>query len=1024
MKKIISIILKERLMVILATLFIVILGIYAWIKLPIDAFPDVTNVQVMILTEAPGLAPTEVERLISFPIELEMNGLPDIKGIRSLSKAGLSQVVVIFQDWVDTYFARQLVFERLAAAKEKLPLGFEPKLGPISTGLGEIYQYTLQNSNKNIDLTELRTIQDWVIKPQLRSVPDVTEVNSFGGFVKQYQVIVSPEKLLKYDLTIHQIYESLTENNATAPANYIEKGPEQIIVRSTGLIQSIDDINNIVVTAHKGVPVYIKDVAEVQIGSVIRQGTVTKDGKGETVAGMVIMLKGANAHVVVKSVKDKISKIQERLPEGVKINIFYDRTELIKACISTVSKAILEGGILVIIVLFLFLGSFRTALVVCLSLPLSALICFIMMKTTGLSANLMSLGGLFIALGMIVDASIVVVENIFRYLNEKKYASKEEKITISINATLEVVKPIFFSIIIIILTKFPLFALQSIEGKMFKPLALTIIFGISGSLIVALFVAPVASSLLLKGSSEEKENFFMKKIKGIYLPALNTAMKYKKATALISLGIFVISMILFRFVGTEFLPYLDEGSIVLNVVKFPTISLKESADIGTEMEKLILEFPEVSAVVTKTGRAEIAEDPMGPEQNDVFIMLKPKKFWKAKNKAELIEQMNEKLKGIPGVKTTFSQPIALRVNELISGIKSDVAIKIFGYDLDLLKEKAEATERIIGGIKGANDIKVEQISGFLQLNIDIDRKAIARYGINVNDINDVVEIAVGGKEATSLYEEDKRFGISVRFPENKRSNEKAIGDILIASNSGVKVPLRQLAKISIAEVPAQISRENGMRRIVVECNVRGRDIGSFVAEAQKKISSVEKSLPNNYFIEWGGQFENQQRAMRTLSIVVPFVIIIIFILLFVTFDSVKSALLVMLNLPFAFVGGIIAVLIFKITLSVSAVIGFLVLLGTAVANGVVLVSFIIQLRKEGLSKDKAIVKACEIRLRPLLMTSLVAILGLFPLVWATGPGAEVQKPLAIVVLGGLVSSMFLTLIVLPSLFSWFEKDTP
>lgn len=1020
MDKFISFVFRQRFLIIFFTLIMIIGGAVAWKKLPIDAFPDVTNIQVMILTEAPGLAPAEVERQITFPVEIEMNGLPDVKLIRSLSVAGLSQVVVIFEDGVDIYFARQIVFERLQVAKEKLPEGFEPEMGPISTGLGEIYQYTLDSDNG--DLTELRTVQDWIIRPQLRSTLGVTEINSFGGFVKQYQVIVDPDKLLKYDLTLEQLSEALTENNATAPASYIVKGPEQVVVRGLGLIKNIFDIENIVVASHEGTPIYIRDIADVGLGHEIRWGTVTRDGKGETAAGMVIMLKGANSKNVVDRVKKIIAKIQERLPSGIKINPFYDRTDLIKACIHTVSKALLEGGILVIIVLFLFLGDFRTASIVCLSLPLSALICFIVMKWTGLTANLMSLGGLVIAMGMIVDASIVVAENIFRHLTGKKELDKKGKVTVCLNATLEVVRPVMFAILITIVTKFPLFALQAVEGKMFKPLALTLIFAMAGSLLISLTIIPVLSSFFIKGGKKEQDNIPIRIIKKVYLPVLNKAIKYKRATAILAVMVFIISIFLFRFVGTEFLPYLDEGSIVINVVKFPTVSLEESKKIGATLEKLLLEFPEVNTVVTKTGRAEIAEDPMGPDQNDVFIMLKPKKFWKAKSKTELIEKMEEKLSQIPGLKLNFSQPIALRVNELISGIKSDIAIKIFGYDLDLLHQKAEEIEHIVSEIRGAHDVKVEQISGFLQLDIDIDREAIARYGINVSDVNEVIETAIGGKVVGTVFEEDKRFNLSVRFPEEKRNDERAIANILISTPEGQRVPLGQLAKIKITEAPNQISRENGMRRIVVECNVRGRDIGSFVAEAKKKIEPVEKSLPSEYFIDWGGQFENQQRAMRTLSIVVPIVIFLIFVLLFSAFGSLKPAVLVILNLPFSIVGGILAVLIFKITLSVSAVVGFITLLGIAVANGTVLVSFFIQLRREGLALKEAIVKGCEIRLRPLLLTSLVAILGLTPLLWASGPGAEIQKPLAVVVLGGLVSSGFLTLIVLPAIYGWFEKE--
>ncbi|MBP7055702.1 MAG: efflux RND transporter permease subunit [Candidatus Omnitrophica bacterium] len=1020
MDRFLSFVMKQRMLVIFFTLVIIVGGIVAWKNIPLDAFPDVTNVQVMILTPSPGLAAGEVERLISSPIEREMNGLPGIQFVRSLSKAGLSLVVVVFKDNVDIYFARQVVFERIQRAKEKLPEGIEPEMGPISTGLGEIYQYTLESKNK--DPMELRSIQDWVIRPQLRTIPGITDINSFGGLVKQYQVIVNPDQLVKYNLTLAEVSEALKRNNSTAPANYIVQGQEQIIVRGTGLIRDLYDIENIVLATKRGTPIYVRDIAEVQIGHEVRWGASTRDAKGETVCGMVIMLKDANSKTVVDRLKTEIKKMQERLPEGVRINSFYDRTELIEACIHTVTQALLEGGILVIIVLFLLLGDLRTAAVVCLSLPLSALITFISMRWMGLSANLMSLGGLVIAMGMIVDASIVVAENIFRHLTENRAAAIKEKVAVCLNAVQEVARPIFFAIIITVITKVPLFALQSVEGKMFKPLAWTLIFAMAGSLLISLTIIPVISSYFIKGAAKDEDGPFVRWVKRFYRPALAAAIKHKKATIFASTAVLIISITLFRFVGTEFLPYLDEGSIALNVVKYPTVSIDASVKIGEKIEKLLLEFPEVSTVVTKTGRAAIAEDPMGPEQNDLFIMLKPKKSWKARSKMELIAAMDKKLGMIPGLKLNFSQPIALRVNELISGIKSDVAVKIFGYDLDILGEKAEEAEHILSKIKGASDVKVEQVSGFLQLDIDIDRASIARYGINAGDVNDIIEMAIGGKAVGTIYEEDRRYSLSIRFPENRRNSEEGIANILIPTPAGQRIPLGQLAKIKLVEAPNQISRENGMRRIVIECNVRGNDIGSFVAEARKKIAPIEKSLPSGYFISWGGQFENQERAMKTLSVVVPIVVFIIFILLFSTFGSFRPAFLVILNLPFAWVGGILTVLIFHITLSVSAVVGFITLFGIAVENGTVLVSYFIQLRKEGLSLHEAVIKGCDIRLRPLLLTSLTSVLGLVPVLFASGPGAEIQKPLAAVVMGGLVSSLVLTLIVLPVLYGWFEKE--
>jgi len=1018
MDRFISAVFRHRLLIVIAAIAVAAGGVFCWTKLAIDAFPDVTNVQVMVLTEASGLAPAEVERLITNPIEIQMNGLPRIQLIRSLSKAGLSQVVVIFEDGVDIYFARQLVFERLAIARENLPAGFEPEMGPISTGLGEIYQYTLESDNSIADPTELRTLQDWVIKPQLSTIQGVTEINSFGGFVKQYHVIVEPDKLLKYKVSINEVIEAIANNNSAAPANFIVKGREQIIARSAGFIKSPEDIENIVVREYENVPVYLRDVAAVEIGLQIRQCAFTRDGKGETVCGMVIMLKDSNSKEVVTKVRERIAQIQQRLPEGVKINTFYDRTELIEACVRTVSDALMQGGLLVIFVLFLFLGSFRLSAIVCLSLPISALICFILMKMTGLSANLMSLGGLAIALGMIVDANIVVGENIFRHLSERHLS--KDKISICSEAVREVAVPVLFAILIIVLVFVPLFSLQAQEGKMFKPLALTIMFAMLGSLLVSLTVTPILSYYFLKASAIQQDNIGIRLVKKFYIPLLNTVLKHKKATVLTAAVIFFVSLVGFKFVGAEFMPYLDEGSIAINVVKFPTSSLEESIMVGETAEKILLNFPEVETVVTKTGRAEIAEDPMGPEQNDLLIMLKPKKYWQVKTKEELIAKMEKELSRIPGLKLNFSQPIALRVNELISGVKSDVAIKIFGYDLVTLGETGEQIEHIISGIRGATDVKVEQISGFLQLDIDIDRQAIARYGINVNTINEIVEAAVGGKAATTVYEKDRRFEVSVRFPEDKRNDEKAIGDILMPAPSGQRIPLSQLAKISIMEVPAQISREWGMRRVVVECNVRGRDIGSFVREAKSKLEDIEKELPGNYFLAWGGQFENQQRAMKTLSIAVPAVVLLIFVMLFSVFNSLRSSILVMLNLPFALVGGILFVLLFKVTLSVPAIVGFIVLFGTAVENGIVLVSFFIQLRREGLSLDEAIRKGCELRLRPLLLTTLTTMFGLVPFLWASGSGSEIQKPLAVVVLGGLISSWCLTLLVLPAIYGWFE----
>lgn len=1014
--KLIHFVLHQRLLVIIGAIVLIVAGVFAWKVLPIDAFPDVTNVQVMILTEAPGLAPVDVEQQITFPIELAMQGLPDVRHTRSLSKAALSQVVIVFEDHVDTYFARNLVFERLQSAKEELPEWAEPEMGPTSTGLGEIYQYTLESNTRSP--MELRTIQNWIIAPQLRGLPGVNEVNSFGGFVKQYHVLVAPNQLLKYGITLADVLDALEKNNANAGGKFIIKGWEQAYVRSLGLIQTISDIENIVLQSQDGTPVYLKDVAQVKLGPETRQGAVTRDGKGETVAGMVIMLKGENSKVVVEGVKKTIPKVQAGLPKDVRINTFYDRTSLIQACINTVATALLQGGIFVIIVLFLFLGNLRASFIVALSLPLTALVAFILMGWQDVTANLMSLGGLAIAIGMIVDASIVISENIARHLSEKS-GSGLSRTRITFEAVREVARPVLFAILIIVIVFLPLFTLQQMEGKMFRPLALTLCFAMLGSLAVSLTIVPVLCSLFVRGRKERRDNLIVRLLKRVYLPLLGFALRRPWATVMVAVVILVLSLLLVPYIGTEFLPQLDEGAIAVNVVRLPSASLEGSVAVGTEIERRLLEeFPEVRTVVTKTGRAEISEDPMGPEQSDVFIMLHPRRKWSTRrNKKELVVDIQKELSEIPGLRLSFSQPIALRVNELISGIKSDLAVKVFGPNLEVLRENANQVAAVMNGIRGAEDVRAEQIAGFAQVEIVVDRKAIARHKINLADINEIIETAVGGKVATTVVEGQMRFAVLVRYPEEHRQDVAALKRILVPSPEGPRVPLGQLATVREVEAPAQISRENGMRRVVVECNIRGRDMGSFVAEVREKIQPIVAGLPSGYFVDFGGQFENQERAMRRLAIVIPISIMLIFLMLFSAFDSFRSALLVLVNLPFALVGGILAIFLLKINLSVSAAVGFIALFGTAVENGTVLVTFFNQLRKQGLSTLEAVKRGCDLRFRPLLMTALTTLLGLMPLIYATGSGSEIQRPLATVVLGGLVSSLALTLIVLPVLYS-------
>jgi cobalt-zinc-cadmium resistance protein CzcA len=1017
--RLIRFVLHQRLLVILGTLAVAGAGVFAWTTLPIDAFPDTTNVQVMILTDAPGLAPLDVEQQVTAPIELAMQGLPRVVQVRSLSKAALSQVIIVLEDGVDLYFARQLVFQRLQSAREQLPDWAEPEMGPISSGLGEIYQYTLESADHTP--MELRTIQDWYISPQLRAIPGINEVNSFGGFVKQYHVLVDQNRLLKYAITLTDVLEAIQRNNANAGGNFLVRDWEQAYVRSLGLIQGIEDIENIVLHAEDGAPVFLRDVADVKLGPETRSGAVTRDGKGEAVAGMTIMLKDQNSKFVVEAVKKAIPRIQAGLPKGVKIDTFYDRTALIQACIRTVGDALWQGGLLVILILFLFLGNLRAALIVALSLPLTAFIAFILMGTQGVTANLMSLGGLAIALGMIVDASIVVSENIARHLSEKTGSGLSRLETIY-EAVREVARPVVFAILIIIIVFLPLFSLQQMEGKMFRPLALTMCFAMAGSLLVALTIVPVLCSFFMRANGESRDNAVIRGVKRGYLPVLGFALRRPKTLVAISGLLLAGSLALVPWLGTEFLPQLDEGAIAINVVRLPSASLEGSVAVGTEIERrLLARFPEVQTVVTKTGRAEISEDPMGPEQNDVFVMLHPKGEWKSRrSKPELVAAMQEELAAIPGIRMSFSQPIALRVNELISGIKSDLAIKLFGPDLEVLRENANRAAALMQGIPGAEDVKVEQVSGFPQVEIVVDRKAIARHKINIADINEIVETAVGGKVASTVVEAQKRFAILVRFPVELRRDIPELERLLVPSPGGARVPLGELATLREVEAPAQVSRENGMRRVVVECNIRGRDMGSFVAEVRKALQPVVTALPEGYFTDYGGQFENQQRAMRRLSIVVPASLLLIFLMLFSAFNSMKSALLVLVNLPFALIGGILIIVVLKLPLSVSASIGFIALFGIAVENGVLLVAFFDQLRREGLSPEDAVRRGCELRLRPLLMTAMTTLLGLLPLVWATGSGSEIQRPLAAVVLGGLASAMLLTLIVLPALYYLVE----
>jgi cobalt-zinc-cadmium resistance protein CzcA len=1012
--------LRNRLVVLLATSVLTAAGILAWQRLPIDAFPDVTNTQVMVLSKAPGLAAVDVEQGVSYPLEQALRGLPKVKQVRSLSKAGLSQVVVVFEDGVDTYWTRQVVFERLPSARENLPPGVETEMGPISTGLGEIFQYTLEGAGK--DMMDLRTLQDWLVAPLFRPIAGVNEVNSFGGYVKQYHVLVSPEKLLKYGLAVTDVVEAVERNNANAGGGIIVRGWEQVYLRGVGLLRDVPDIERIVLRATDGTPVYLRDVADVTIGAEPRQGAVTRDGRGEVVAGMIIMLKGENSRDVVARVKEAVAKIQGALPPGVRLNVFYDRTSLIEACIKTVVDALLEGGIFVILVLFLFIAELRTSLIVVLSLPLTFLLSFIVMRWAGLTANLMSLGGLAFSVGMVVDASIVVVENVRRHLAQRR--DPRDKAQVVAEAVVEVARPVAFSVLIIALILVPLLTLQGVEGKMFAPLALTMLIAMLVSLGVAFTVIPVLSELLLE-RAPERELPIIRRLHLGYLTLLDHAVRRPSVTLATAGALLIGAGALTPLVGTEFLPQLDEGAIAINVVRLPNASLEGSVRVAEHIEKRLLRFPEIETVVSKTGQAEISEDPMGPEQTDVLITLKPRRMWgTGRDKPALVRAIQSDLSEIPGLRYSFSQPIALRVNELISGVKGDLALKVFGPDLTILKGFADRAAAAMLGVRGAQDVKVEQVSGMSQLDVVLDREAVARHGLDVATVNDAIQTAVAGRAATTLIDGERRFAVVVRYPDAARRDVPEVARMLIHAPGGERVPLAQVAELRVVEAPAQISRENGMRRVVVEANVRERDLGGFVEDVQARIAPLAKELPSGYFVEYGGQFENQQRAMRQLRVVVPLALLLVTVLLYLALGSLGDSVLVLLNLPFGLVGGVVAVLLFRMPLSVSAALAFIVLLGIAVQNGVVLAAFFRQLRERGATVDAAVRDGCDLRFRPLLMTALTSFIGHLPMLYATGAGADIQKPLAVVVMGGLVTSTLLTLLVMPTLYRWLATRRP
>ncbi|GJL52966.1 MAG: cation transporter [Nitrospirales bacterium] len=1018
--------LNNRFLILVFVGLIIASGVYSMTILPIDAVPDVTPNQVQILTNAPGLGPVEVEKFITFPVETSMSGLPGIELIRSVSRFGLSAVTVYFEEDMDIYFCRRLVMERLPQAREAIPAGLgTPEMGPISTGLGEIYQFEVKGADYS--LMELRTILDWDIAFKLRSVPGVIEVNSYGGELRTYEVQLDASKLVSYDLALGKIFEALEENNANAGGAYIEHAQEQYLIRGEGLVQTLQDIENIVVaTRNDGTPIYLRNLGKAQFAPMVRQGAVTRDGKGEAVTGIVMLLIGENGRVVVNRVKEKLEEIKKTLPDGVSIDPYYDRIDLVKKTIKTVATNLTEGAILVIAVLLLLLGNLRGGLIVAAVIPLSMLVAFTGMVTAGISGNLMSLGA--IDFGLIVDGSVVMIENIVRHIAERREKNQragrmttEEIHEVIQESGREVLRPIFFAVGIIIIVYLPILTLQGIEGKMFIPMAATVIFALVASLVLAFTLTPVLASLFLRKGMKEEETWVIRRVKQIYRPLLTRTMHHPVITGGIAAALFAGSLGVASFMGAEFIPKLDEGSIALQAWRLPSVSLEESVRNTTRIEQVLKTFPEVTTVISRTGRPEIATDPMGVEISDIYVLLKPKSEWAtAGTKEGLIQAFDAALrKAVPGTKFSYSQPIELRVQELIAGVRSEIAINIFGEDMNQLKTLGDQVVQVVSKVPGAADTKAEQVAGLPYLRVIIDRKAIARYGINASRVLDTVR-AMGGRPVGRVVKGNRRFFIQVRFSPEDRKNFDRIRDIRVADPRGRLIPITQLADIRVETGLAQISRENIQRRLAVETNVRGRDLAGFVADAQQTVEQQVK-LPEGYSIEWGGQFEQLQRASMRLAIVVPLALFLIFVLLYTTFNSVRPAVLIYLNIPLAATGGILALALRGMPFSISAGIGFIALFGVAVLNGVVLMSYVLDLRKKGLSAEDAAYQGALIRVRPVLMTALVASLGFVPMALSTSAGAEVQQPLATVVIGGLVTSTALTLLVLPTLYVWEER---
>ena len=1033
-ERIIRFAIEQRWLVLLAVLAMAGLGVYNYQKLPIDAVPDITNVQVQINTGAPGYSPLETEQRVTFPIETVMAGLPGLLQTRSLSRYGLSQVTVIFKDGTDVYFARQLVNERLQSAVGEMPAGIHPMVGPISTGLGEIYLWTVEAKDgaKKPDgtpytSTDLREIQDWIIKPQLRNVTGVTEINSIGGYEKQYQIAPNPERLSAYGLSMSDLVTALERNNTNVGAGYIERRGEQYLIRAPGQARGVEDLRNVILSHAGATPVRVRDVATVEIGQELRTGAATDNGR-EVVLGTVFMLIGENSRVVSQAVAKKMEEINRSLPEGVEAITVYDRTVLVDKAIETVKKNLLEGAVLVIVVLFLFLGNLRAALITAMVIPLSMLFTFTGMVNQKVSANLMSLGAL--DFGIIVDGAVVIVENCVRRLAhaQEKFGrplTRTERFHEVFAASQEARRPLLFGQLIIMIVYLPIFALTGVEGKMFHPMALTVVIALLGAMILSITFIPAAVALFIGNKVAEKENILMLWAKKVYRPLLERVLDAKAVVLTVAGIAIVLSGLLATKLGSEFIPNLNEGDFAIQALRIPGTSLTQSVQMQQQLERTLkAKFPEIERIFARTGTAEIASDPMPPNISDAYVMLKPESEWPTpkRTRQQLVEEVQEVVAKIPGNNYEFSQPIQLRFNELVSGVRADVAVKVFGDDMDVLNKTAREIETVLNGIPGAAEVNVEQTTGLPMLTVNIDREKATRYGINIADVQDTIATAIGGRGAGTLFEGDRRFDIVVRLPENVRGNLDAIRRLPIAlpatGAAGATrvsfIPLSELATLELAPGPNQVSREDGKRRIVVSANVRGRDLGSFVTEATVALEQVK--IPTGYWTTWGGQFENLQSATRRLQIVVPVALLLVFTLLFAMFGNLKDGLIVFTGIPFALTGGILALWLRDIPMSITAAVGFIALSGVAVLNGLVMISFIRNLREEGATLDHAIREGALTRLRPVLMTALVASLGFVPMAIATGTGAEVQRPLATVVIGGILSSTALTLLVLPVLY--------